>query len=72
MVNGTAGTTVMGAFDPIDELADICERHGNIWLHIDACWGGAALLSPKLKYVYLMSNPLRCPNLRFELNVLNG
>ena len=28
MVNATAGTTVLGAFDPIDELADICSDYG--------------------------------------------
>ena len=33
-VNCTAGTTVMGAFDPINQIADICEEHG-IWMHID-------------------------------------
>lgn len=33
-VNATAGTTVLGAFDPIDQIADICEKYG-IWLHID-------------------------------------
>ena len=33
-VNCTTGTTVYGAFDPIDPIADICEKH-HIWLHID-------------------------------------
>ena len=30
----TAGTTVLGAFDPIDLVADLCEKY-NLWLHID-------------------------------------
>ena len=30
----TAGTTVLGAFDPIDPVADLCEKY-NLWLHID-------------------------------------
>ena len=33
-VNCTSGTTVYGAFDPINEIADVCEKH-NIWMHID-------------------------------------
>lgn len=33
-VNATAGTTVLGAFDPITPIADICDKYG-MWLHID-------------------------------------
>nr|CAD7430262.1 unnamed protein product [Timema monikensis] len=36
LVVATAGSTVLGAFDPLDQLADICERL-NIWLHVDVC-----------------------------------
>ncbi len=45
MVNATAGTTVLGAFDPLDELADVCEDHG-LWLHVDGAFGGSAVLDP--------------------------
>ena len=33
-VNCTSGTTVYGAFDPINAIADVCEKFG-LWLHID-------------------------------------
>ena len=45
MVNATAGTTVLGAFDPLEELADVCERRG-LWLHVDGAFGGSAVLDP--------------------------
>ncbi|XP_001600163.2 cysteine sulfinic acid decarboxylase [Nasonia vitripennis] len=45
-VNATAGTTVLAAFDPIDEIANVC-REEDLWLHIDACLGGTLLLSQK-------------------------
>jgi glutamate/tyrosine decarboxylase-like PLP-dependent enzyme len=34
MVALTAGTTVLGAFDPIDSVADICKKY-DLWLHVD-------------------------------------
>ncbi|XP_045153506.1 acidic amino acid decarboxylase GADL1 isoform X1 [Echinops telfairi] len=48
LVCATSGTTVLGAFDPLDEIADICERQG-LWLHVDASWGGSALMSRKYR-----------------------
>lgn len=33
-VNATAGTTVLGSFDPLNAIADICEKY-NCWFHID-------------------------------------
>ncbi len=41
-----ACATPIGAFDPIHDVADVCERHG-VWLHVDAAHGGAALLSDR-------------------------
>nr|XP_039266619.1 acidic amino acid decarboxylase GADL1-like [Styela clava] len=49
-VVATAGTTVLGAFDPFNEIADICEKHG-IWMHVDGCWGGSLMLSKKYKHI---------------------
>uniref|UniRef100_G3PPM1 Glutamate decarboxylase 1a n=1 Tax=Gasterosteus aculeatus aculeatus TaxID=481459 RepID=G3PPM1_GASAC len=47
-VNATAGTTVYGAFDPLDAIADICQRH-TLWMHVDAAWGGGLLMSDRHK-----------------------
>ncbi|XP_062367073.1 cysteine sulfinic acid decarboxylase isoform X2 [Cinclus cinclus] len=49
-VCATSGTTVLGSFDPLDAIADICAHHG-LWLHVDAAWGGSALLSPQLRHL---------------------
>ncbi|NWV29898.1 CSAD decarboxylase, partial [Origma solitaria] len=38
-VCATSGTTVLGAFDPLDAIADVCARHG-LWLHVDVSLGG--------------------------------
>jgi aromatic-L-amino-acid decarboxylase len=47
-VVATAGTTGTGAVDRIAEIADLCASE-NVWLHIDACYGGAIALVPELR-----------------------
>jgi len=49
-VGATAGTTVLGAFDPFNALADVCAKD-NIWLHVDGAWGGAAIVSKTYKHL---------------------
>lgn len=46
MVIATSGTTVRGAFDPIDEIAEVTREYG-LWLHIDAAFGGTLLIDDK-------------------------
>lgn len=43
-VNATAGTTVLGSYDPLPEVAAVCRREG-VWMHVDASWGGGAVFS---------------------------
>jgi glutamate/tyrosine decarboxylase-like PLP-dependent enzyme len=50
-IAATCGTTVMAAFDPIDNIVPICQKH-NIWLHVDGAFGGSLILSPKFKHLF--------------------
>jgi sulfinoalanine decarboxylase len=49
-VNATAGTTVLGAFDPIDKIANITEKY-KIWLHVDGAYCGSVIFSEKYKHL---------------------
>jgi glutamate/tyrosine decarboxylase-like PLP-dependent enzyme/mannose-6-phosphate isomerase-like protein (cupin superfamily) len=42
----SGGATNTGAVDPLDSLADVCRAHG-VWLHVDAAYGGFAVLTER-------------------------
>jgi glutamate/tyrosine decarboxylase-like PLP-dependent enzyme len=47
-VVATTGTTATGSIDPVEQIADVCEDH-RIWLHVDAAYGGPAVLADDLR-----------------------
>ncbi len=49
-VNATAGTTVLGAFDPIEPIAEICQEH-QLWLHVDGAYCGGVIFSKKYRHL---------------------
>jgi glutamate/tyrosine decarboxylase-like PLP-dependent enzyme len=51
MIIGTAGTTRSGTVDPLREMADVAEEE-KLWFHVDAAWGGAAVLVPELRSLF--------------------
>ncbi|MFV1964312.1 MAG: aspartate aminotransferase family protein [Pirellulaceae bacterium] len=49
-VSACACATPIGAFDPLEEIAEVCQRHA-VWLHVDAAHGGCACLSPRYRHL---------------------
>ena len=47
-VCANAGTSSTGAVDPLEAMADFCEKRG-IWLHVDAAYGGFTVVTEKGK-----------------------
>jgi aromatic-L-amino-acid decarboxylase len=48
-VVATVGTTSAAAVDPIPDIAAFCQEE-NIWLHVDAAYGGAMALLPERRH----------------------
>lgn len=50
-VVATVGTTSTTSIDPVEEIADICEKE-KLWLHVDAAHSGVTAMIPEMKYVF--------------------
>jgi sulfinoalanine decarboxylase len=50
MINATAGTTVLGAFDDIEAISKVSKKH-QIWLHVDGAYCGGVIFSNKYKHL---------------------
>lgn len=62
-VVGTAGTTATGAIDPLEDIGGICAQEG-LWFHVDAAYGGAAVLCGELRP--LLSGIERADSIAFD------
>jgi glutamate/tyrosine decarboxylase-like PLP-dependent enzyme len=62
---GTAGTVNFGAFDPLEDLAEIAAKDG-LWLHVDGAFGALAIFSQQLKP--LTAGVARADSLAFDFH----
>jgi aromatic-L-amino-acid decarboxylase len=50
-VVATVGTTSSTSVDPVDAIADACERE-RVWLHVDAAYAGSAMICPEFRWAF--------------------
>jgi len=50
-VAASAGTVNTGAVDPLEALADLCEKE-KLWLHVDGAYGALGILDPEVAGLY--------------------
>ena len=76
-VIATVGTTSTASVDPVQEIAAVCAEH-QMWLHIDAAYGGGLAVLPECKWVTdgfeladsIVINPHKMLFVPFDFNVL--
>ena len=52
----TVGTTSTSSVDPVDAIADICEKYG-IWLHVDTAYAGSTAILPEFRHHFTGRSP---------------
>jgi len=73
----TIGTTSTSSVDPVEAIADICEKHG-IWLHVDTAYAGSTAILPEFRHHFkgceradsIVVNPHKWLFTPFDLSVL--
>lgn len=73
----TIGTTSTSSVDPVDAVADICEKHG-LWLHVDTAYAGSTAILPEFREYFkgweradsIVLNPHKWLFTQFDLSVL--
>ena len=73
----TIGTTSSSSVDPVDKIADICEKH-DLWLHVDTAYAGATAIVPEFQKYFkgmeradsIVTNPHKWLFTPFDLSVL--
>jgi aromatic-L-amino-acid decarboxylase len=73
----TIGTTSTSSVDPVDAVADICEKYG-IWLHVDTAYAGSTAILPEFRDHFrgweradsIVINPHKWLFTPFDLSVL--
>ena len=73
----TIGTTSTSSVDPVDAIADICEKYG-VWLHVDTAYAGSTAILPEMRHHFagceradsIVVNPHKWLFTPFDLSVL--
>lgn len=73
----TIGTTSTSSVDPVDAIADICERY-SVWLHVDTAFAGSAAIVPEMQHFFkgceradsIVTNPHKWLFTPFDLSIL--
>lgn len=73
----TIGTTSTSSVDPVDAVADVCEKY-SLWMHVDTAYAGSAAIVPELQHYFkgceradsIVVNPHKWLFTPFDLSVL--